>query len=104
MKSVILALILLLLWPAQVLANGKDGCFMGGWGGMMGVGMLAWLVILVVIVVAVYLVVRLVQGPTPQGPSRETHKETPVDILKRRYARGEITKDEFDRMKRDLGG
>lgn len=71
---------------------------------MMGAGMLAWIVILVVIVVAVYLVVRLVQGPTPQGPSSETHKETAMDILKRRYAGGEITKDEFDQMKRDLQG
>lgn len=29
-------------------------------------------------------------------------RETPLDILKKRYALGEIGKDEFDRMKRDL--
>jgi putative membrane protein len=28
--------------------------------------------------------------------------ESPLDILKRRYARGEITKEQFDAMKRDL--
>lgn len=28
--------------------------------------------------------------------------ETPLEILKKRYARGEITRDEFQRMKEDL--
>ena len=29
--------------------------------------------------------------------------EAPLDILKARYARGEITKEQFDAMRRDLG-
>ncbi len=31
------------------------------------------------------------------------NRENPFEILQRRYARGEISHDEFERMKHDLG-
>ncbi|HWO72355.1 MAG TPA: SHOCT domain-containing protein [Dehalococcoidia bacterium] len=30
--------------------------------------------------------------------------ETPLEILRRRYARGEISEEQFEKMRRDLGG
>ncbi len=44
--------------------------------------------------------------PWMQGPDRDhpesIESESPLDILKKRYAKGEITKEEFEQIKGDL--
>ena len=71
--------------------NGIDGSFMGfGWiFGLFFIGLIVWVVI---------ALVNKNQNSNQSLPS----SGTPLDILKSRYARGEITKDEFDEMKRNL--
>ncbi len=67
-----------------------------GWG--MGFGWLSMIIFWVLIITAVVYLVKFV------GRKRgsEACQESPLDILKRRYARGEITKEEFGQMKDDL--
>ncbi|MCF8241557.1 MAG: SHOCT domain-containing protein [Melioribacteraceae bacterium] len=66
--------------------------------GFMGGMSFGWLFWIVVIVLVVYLIVRFAN----QQNTRTTSNESALDILKKRYARGEITKEEFDEMKNDL--
>jgi putative membrane protein len=61
-------------------------------------GMFMWIIFLIVIGLLVYffLQTRKTKGQTP------AQSESHLDILKKRYAKGEISKEDFDRMKRDL--
>ena len=73
----------------------------GGWGpGLLG--LLFMLVFWVVLIAGIVLVVKwLVDQGRPAG-GRAVSEESALDILKKRYARGEIDKEEFEAKKRDL--
>lgn len=86
---------------AQMFGGSGHQGMMGGWGWGFGIlGMLFWLALLVLVVVLIW---RLLDGGGRNGTRHEGAGETPLEILEKRYARGEIDRDEFERMKRDLG-
>lgn len=79
---------------------------MHGFGGSMGLGMgFGWIFWLIIIGVAIWAVIRLTNQNSPNQqryPSAGNLQETPLDILKKRYARGEITKEEYHEMRKNL--
>lgn len=75
-----------------------------GWGGwlLMSLGMLAFWVVVAVLIV---WLVRASSSSQRQPPSASTSpSQSPLDIARERYARGEITDEEFQRIKRGLAG
>jgi len=75
----------------------------GEWYGMIFGPLIMILVLALVIAVAV-LLVRWLGGPWPGTPSHQVPpSRAPLDILKERFARGEIDKEEFEERRRVLG-
>lgn len=71
----------------------SDLGFMGMGGGFMG-GVFMILFWVLMVIGIIYLVKYLSQN--------QRQNKTSLDILKERYAKGEIDKDEFEKRKKDL--
>lgn len=67
-----------------------------GWG--MGFGWIFMVLFWALVILGIGYIVQAISRKT----GRQGMVETPLDILKKRYAQGEITKEEFERMKDDL--
>lgn len=78
---------------------GYDGGYGWWWWGF---GALHMLLYWGVLILAIALLVKWLFGRAGGGPHVHHHGPTALDILKERYARGEINKEEFEQKKRDL--
>ena len=80
-----------------------------GYGGMMGPGMMGgfgmgWMSIfwIVVLGLIIWAVVAASRGTGQSGGSDSGRSEASLEILKKRYARGEINKAEYEEKMKDL--
>jgi putative membrane protein len=74
--------------------SGMEGL---GWG-WIGFGMVHMLIFWVLVILGIVALARWLGG----GP-RDDARPRALDILKARYAKGEISRDQFEQMKRDIG-
>ncbi len=102
MKKTLIPIILLFL-PVLVFANGaEDGHsdMMGGFSMMnFGFAPLGWIFMILFWVLVIAGVIALIKWITDQN---KTESRQALDILKERYAKGEINKEEFEEKKKDL--
>ena len=76
---------------------------MHGWTtgfGMGGFWMILWLII--IIVIAAVIIYFLIFQQKQNLGENDTNYNKPVTILKERYAKGEITREEYEQMLKDI--
>ncbi len=97
-------------WSLLSLSPQDGSPHWGEWGpfygrGMMGGGMMGWvghlvgLIFLLVLIAAIVYVARSLGRIGTNFPKAE---DSALDILKKRYARGEVDKQEYEEKKKDL--
>ena len=67
------------------------------WWGMWWFGPIFMLLFWVVVIIGIVVLIKWIVGQT--GSKAE---ESALEILKKRYARGEISKEEFEAKKKDI--
>ncbi len=67
------------------------GLGMGGFGGLFMIAF--W----VLVIIGIVFLIKLIMGGT-----KKEGNETPLDILKKRYAKGDINKEEFEEKKKHI--
>jgi len=88
----------------RVAAQAQERAYEWGWGmhpmwGAWGIAMMVMMLLFWgVVIVGIVLGIRWLTG---QG--RESQRDGAMDVLRQRYARGEINREEFESKKRDLG-
>jgi len=102
-------IIVVILVVLPIVLGAISGWQYGGWG-MMGPGMMGgfgwgWFMPIIMIVfwgLVIWGIVALVRGLSRGDAGSSTQSDSALEILKRRYARGEITKREYEERKKDL--
>jgi putative membrane protein len=72
------------------------------WGPHMMYGFPGGMFMMMVLFIAVAVLLYVAFRKQSESRPAEFSRETPMEILKRRFAKGEISKEQFEEMKKDL--
>ena len=86
-------------WSSPFNNNSTNNMMNFGFGPLGGFG---WIFMILWWVLIIAGIVALIKWLTSQSRGTHNHERSPLEILKERYAKGEIDKKEFEDKKKDL--
>ena len=102
MRLLVMILIIVFMLPVAAFAD-VEGCgFMWGWNQMMNFGFGGGIFMMFIFAIVIGLIIYFVITNTKSNRSARESNETSLDIVKERFAKGEITEEEFEKMKKVL--
>lgn len=108
-QTIILLFLSFLLFQKESFA--QSGGYLGnwcqgpgwmGWGGSGWFGIFHMILFWVVLVALIIFLIRLFVSSRHTDPNSIHHQASAFEVLKKRYARGEIDKEEFESKKKEL--
>lgn len=75
-------------------------CSNMNWG--LGFGWIFMLLFWGLVIWAIIYLAQNISRTNRRSDHKDSHDDRSMNIIKERYARGEISKEEFDKMKKDL--
>jgi len=101
MRVLIMVFVILFMLPVVALAD-VEGCgFTWGWNQMMNFGS-GGIFLMFVFAIVIGLIIYFIITNTKSNRYSGGFSETSLDIIKERFAKGEITEEEFEKMKKAL--
>lgn len=101
-----LGIALVVALALMVIVGALGASTYGGYYGMMSSGSWGWAALMMGIPAVVLIVVLLAAlgglGEPAAVPTFAPSRENPMDILEQRYARGEVTREDYLRIRDDL--
>ena len=103
MKSKLLAASAMVLTPAMLLARPYDCPYFYGMP-FRGGGIFMIITTVIIIGIIIFLIIQLSKNRSLSGKLFSSESESTLEILNKRLAKGEITEEEYERLKLKIGG